>query len=56
MGYFRIRIVLLSLGVVLGYGSALAHIMHMRAHGGRGYWDCTAFEQERAAPPSPKLH
>ncbi|HKP60464.1 MAG TPA: hypothetical protein VJV78_27245 [Polyangiales bacterium] len=29
---FRIRIALLALGVLLGYGSALAHSGHHRGH------------------------
>jgi hypothetical protein len=41
MGRYRLRIVLLSLGVVLGYGSAVAHFMHWHGYGyGYGHGHC----------------
>jgi hypothetical protein len=39
MGRYRLRIVLLSLGVVLGYGSAVAHFTHWHGYG-YGYGHC----------------
>ena len=38
---FRWRIALLTLGVVLGYGSAIAHFAHWHGHGyGYGHGHC----------------
>jgi hypothetical protein len=52
----RIKIVLLSLGVVLGYGSALAHFAWHRHHGGwhHGCDDVPWSAPNTAAPAAPQ--
>ena len=56
MRHYRLKVLLLSLGVVLGYGSALAHFAWHRNHRGWhdacGDWPWGA--PEHAAPPAPK--
>lgn len=62
MGYFRWRIALLTLGVVLGYGSAIAHFAHWHGHGyGHGpchdHWSSGRWSDappERGQQNSPK--
>ena len=37
MRNYRLRVMLLTLGVVLGYGSAAAHLYHHGMHAGYGH-------------------
>lgn len=60
MRYPRLKIVLLALGVVAGYGSAFAHFTHMRhGHGdhcdhyGFGSWRHDAHEHGHAPAAKP---
>jgi hypothetical protein len=51
MNRYRLRIVLLSLGVLFGFGSAFAHFSHAREHG--AHWGRHGPCQGYADEPAP---
>lgn len=58
MRRYRWKIVLLSLGVVLGYGSAVAHLVHGRGHLSRHLRNsepCSWFDPEPQQEAAKKL-
>lgn len=50
---YRLRIVLLSLGVILGFGSGIAHAVHHHRHGGPWDHGCRHDRFDRGGPPGP---
>jgi hypothetical protein len=53
MRHHRLKVLLLSLGVVFGYGSALAHFVWHHQHGGWHHACEDAFWAPAASEPAP---
>ena len=52
MTYHRVRIVLLALGVVFGYGSAIVHFNHHRGDHRQHHGQCWD-DEDRSRPDGP---
>ena len=58
MWRYRLRIVLLSLGVLVGYGSGFAHLAHRHGRFDHRYHDCphwSWFDTEPHQAPAKKV-